>query len=291
MKKFNVNKTYNFVLFDREVAAKGGTLTLRNYTDRLGLFGNPGAAVFYDDGTTNPFGKQKVGKPFTLDQSHYNIQAREGQKDYKGLPLLDFLLNAGVCWGSPNGTYQYTEGGIVTDAEIAEMGRDELEVRLETGEIKQIGVWFKLMNSDKDAEIALETAEKKNKAESSALSIDDVTLQEIAALLGIFGDPGKLMRKKVFDFAGKRPNDYFDLLNSGDRAVRAIVRKSIQDRVFTKRGEVIFWEETVIGANEDEAVSKLLSEKAMLEALQDKAELNTDVKVPSKRGPKPKNPK
>ncbi len=286
MAKFN--QIYNFVLIDRTLFANGGRYTLRTYTDRAGVFKNPGAGIFYDDGTINPFKGTKAGKPFTLDQNHYNIQAREGQADFKGLKLIDFLLNAGECWGSPNGTYQYGEGGNVPDEEIASLKRDEIETRLETGEFKQIGAKFKLMNTDKDAEIALEAAELRNKAESSALGIDDQTLEEIASLLGVFGPPGKLMKKKVLDYAAKRPADYFKLLNSGDRPIRAIIRKSIADGTFSKRGQVIMWEETVIGANEDDAVSKLMSDKAMLEALQGKAELNTEVKVPKKGGRPPK---
>lgn len=283
------NKIFNFVLVDRNLAAEGGRFTFRNYTDKVGVFKNPGAVVFYDDGTMNINRGTKAGKAFTLDQNHYNIQAREGQVDYKGLSLIDFLMNAGICWGSPNGTYEYGEGGFVPDHEIAKLSREEIETRLETGEFKQFGVKYKLMNTDKDAEIALDAAELRNKAESSALAIDDKTLEDIAAILGIFGSAGKLMRKKVFDYATKRPADYFKLLNSGDRAIRAIVRKSIADGTFTRKGSVIMWEETVIGPNEDEAVSRLMSDKAMLDALQDKAELHTDVKVPAKRGPKPKN--
>lgn len=288
MSKFN--QIYNFVLIDRELFASGGRYTLRTYTDRAGVFKNPGAGIFYDDGTVNPFKGTKAGKPFTLDQNHYNIQAREGQADFKGLKLIDFLLNAGECWGSPNGTYQYGEGGNVSDEEIASLKRDEIETRLETGEFKQIGAKFKLMNTDKDAEIALDAAELRNKAETSALAIDDQTLEDIAAHIAVFGKAGKLMRKKVLDYASKRPADYFKLLNAGDRAVRAIVRKSLADGTFTKKGQIIMWEETVIGPNEDEAVSKLMSDKNMLEALQDKAELNTDVKVPKKGGRPPKKP-
>lgn len=288
MSKFNANKVYNFVLINRNVAAEGGRLSFRTYTDRVGVFKNPGAAVFYDDGTMNINRGTKAGKVFSLDQNHYNIQAREGQKDYKGLSMIDFLMNAGMCWGSPNGIYEYGDGGFVPDEVLTNLNRDEIETRLETGEFRQSGVWFKLMNSDKDAEIALEAAELKNKAESSVLAIDDKTLEEIAALIGVYGPAGKLMKKKVLDFASKRPADYLKILNAGDRAVRAIVRKSLADGTFTTRGSIIMWEETVIGPNEDEAVSKLMSDKAMLEALQDKAELNTDVKIKGKPGPKPR---
>lgn len=288
MSRFNANKVYNFVLINRNVAAEGGRLSFRTYTDRIGVFKNPGAAIFYDDGTMNINRGTKAGKVFSLDQNHYNIQAREGQKDYKGLSMIDFLMNAGMCWGSPNGTYEYGDGGFVPDEVIASLERDEIETRLETGEFKQIGAWFKLMNSDKDAEIALEAAELKNKAESSALAIDEKTLEEIAALIGVYGTPGKLMKKKVLDFASKRPADYLKLLNAGDRPVRAIVRKCIEDGTFTRKGQIIMWEETVIGPTEDDAVSTLMNDKNMLEALQTKAELNTDVKIKGKPGPKKK---
>jgi hypothetical protein len=257
-------KVYNFVLADRELASKGGLSAWNSYTDREGIFGPPGNAVMYVTGRDDK--GRDIGKYFKLDQNYYNFTVREGEKDVYGKSQFEFLSNAPMCEGSPNGTY---------------LGEGEDRI--------QIGVLFKLMNTDKDAKIAVETAKRKVDAESSAMNLDDETLTEIAAHIGCFGEPGDLMRHTVYQWAGRRPLEYFTVLKSGDRAVRAIIRKALQDGIFTKKGEIIMWASTVIGSNEDDAVGKLLREKEILEALQDKVDLKTGIQIKGKPGPKKAN--
>lgn len=263
-KQFNTKKIYNFVFADRNAAAEGGSYSFNSYTDIKGALGPSGARIIYDEGQKDRHGRP-VGKYFALNQSHYNLQAREDQADTKGLLLYDFLRNHPDCEGSPNGTY-------IGD------GEDKI----------QLGVKFKLMNTAKDAQVALDAGIQKTKAQASALELDDNTLQEVAAHIGAFGEADELMRVKVYDWAGKRPKDYFEILHSGDRAVRAIIRKAIIDGIFRKQGEVIMWDNTVIGSNENSAVSTLLGDKRMLDALQENVDLKTEVKVKGKPGPKPK---
>lgn len=261
-KQFNTSKFFNFVLVDRDLAAKGGEVAFNAYTDSEGAYtGEKGRAALYVT-SKDAQGRDK-GKYFNLSQQHYNFSVREGEKDIYGRSQFDFLANYPGCAGSPNGTY---------------IGEGEDRV--------QIGVLFKLMDTAGDAEIALETAERKTKAEASALEVDEETLQDLAAHIGVFGAPDKLMRHQVYQWAGKRPLDYFEVLNSGDRAIRAIVRKALQQNIFTKKGDVIQWSGTLIGSNEDDAVSKLMREKDVLEALQKKMGLSNEVKIKGKPGPK-----
>ncbi len=260
--QFKKPKTvYNFVLADRELAAKGGCYTFSAYTDKDGVFGIPGATVRYIQGR-DAEGREKP-KYYKLDQSFYNFVVREGEKDDTGKSQFDFLSNAPMCEGSVNGDY------------IGE-GEDRI----------QVGVVFKLMNTDKDAETAMTAARRKVEAESSAMSIDDETLTEIAAHYGWFDPAGDLLRHKVYQIAGKRPLEYFEILNSGDRAIRSIIRKALSTGIFSKKGEVILWSGTVIGSNEDDAVSKLMREKDVLEALQKKMGLTNELKIKAKPGPK-----
>lgn len=254
-------KVYNFVLADRELAAKGGLSAFCSYTDTEGVFGNPGSGVQYVTGRDEK--GRDIGKWFKMDQSHYNFMVREGEKDVYGKSQYDFLANAPMCEGSKNGTYT-GEGDDRT----------------------QIGVLFKLMNTDRDAEIAMKAARRKVEAESSAMNVDDETLIELAAHIGYFDNPGELMRHRVYQWAGKKPEDYFSVLKSGDRAVRAIIRKSLQEGIFTQKGEVIMWASTVIGSNENDAVGFLLREKDIMDALQEKVQLGVNIVVKSKPGPK-----
>lgn len=263
MKQFKPARFYNFVLADRNLAAKGGEVAFNSYTDFAGAYtGAPGSPAMYvtsKDGS----GRDK-GKYFNLSQTHYNFTVREGEKDIYGRSQFDFLANYPGCEGSPNGNY------------IGE-GEDR----------QQIGVLFKLLDTAADAEIALETAERKTKAEASALEVDDETLKDLAAHLGYFGPADKKMRHQVYQWAGKRPIDYFEVLNSGDRAIRAIIRTAVQEGVFKKKESIVMWGSTVIGSTEDDAVSHLMRNKDVLDAVQKKMGLSNEVKIKSKPGPKP----
>lgn len=255
---FNANKVVNFVATNRERLAKGGSIGFSNYTDKVGVFGNPGATVIFNDGTRDRRGNF-TGKRFTIDQSHYALQAMIGQKDSEGKTLIDFLKNYPGCEGSPNGTYIEDEDGNIT----------------------QIGVDFKLADEESDAEVLVEGTVRRAEAQISAGKLDDQTLTEMASYIGEFGPASKAMRSKVVLWAGKRPEDYFRALEEGDRAVRAIVRRSISSGLFKVQGTLIKWEGTVIGENEDAAVAKLIGDPKLLDALQKNADLGT--KVESKR--------
>lgn len=257
-----------------EKASRGGSVSFKGYSDHADAHGlGPGAYIQYV--TTKDQQGRDVGKYFTFDESRRRFQVREGEQDVNGITQYNFLKFAPDCEGSPNGTYR--DAG--------------------SGEQVQQGVLYREMDSNKDAEIALEAESKRTRACSSALDIDEQTLQELAAFIGEYGPPNKLMRMRVYEWASKRPADYFTLLHAGDRALRAIVRKAVADGIFSKKGSVIYWESTVLG-DEDEAIGALVKDKNMLETLQKKVDLSTAVKIekdkrPTKptKGKAPKEPK
>lgn len=273
-------KIHDFVAADRDMVATGAGYSFRSYTDRVGVFGNPGQEVIYDDGLKDTRGRS-TGKSFSINQSHYKLQAREGQKDYSGKALYDYFINAPFCEGSPNGDYVDADGGVVQTSELKD--RDKNLLKVKTGEFKQMNVKIKLLDNELDAELALSTGLKRAEAQISSGAIDDATLVEIAAMIGTFGKPDKKMRLAVYEFAGKRPIDYFEILNSGDRAVRALVRLAIDNKTLTQKGSVIFWEETLLGNDENAAVATLLGDSKISEGLQAKVNFKIDKKVKTKK--------
>jgi hypothetical protein len=276
MKTFS-NTVYNFICADREMLAKGGSYSFRTYNDKVGAYGDtPGMDVIFDDGTRDKRGVP-TGKAFTLNQSHYNLQARETQTDVNKRKLVDFFLNHPACEGSPNGDYQTADGEELSPKEI--MNREQLVSRIKTGEVIQTGVKFRLLDTAKDAKVKLEVGKRRAEAQVSASNLDEQTLKEVAAHIGVFGEPDDLMRDQVFEWAGKKPIDYFNLLQAGDRAIRAIIRRSLSERILTTKGTSIYFQNTLIGSNEDTAVSTLQSDKNMLDALQEQSGLNTQVKA------------
>lgn len=270
---FNSDNVCHFVLlpertFERDpdgtLRERSGSLSFRTYTDIAGVFGRKGAGVMYVDGIDQN-GRPK-GKNFTIGQSHNAFVVRKDQADVNEISMFDFIANSPFCLGSPNGTY--------VDDETAPDGK------------RQTNAYYKLMDSEGDAEIALDATERRAKAQLSAFTIDEDTLVEVAAIgLGLLGPPTKIMRHKVVEWSGKRPADYFEILESGDRLYRAIIRKAIAEGTLTVKGSLIYWNLELIGGDENAAIKYLLDNKDVLNALQEAVDLKATVK-PKKGGNK-----
>jgi hypothetical protein len=276
-KAFNTSKTNYFVLlpevlYKQETSGPNagkmvpaiGSFSFRDYTDRTGALGRgTGVAVQYVV-SKDDRGRDK-GKFFTLSQSHNAFMVNDTDRDLYGTRMIEFIANSPFCEGSPNGSYK-------EDA---------------NGNLVQTNVMYRLLNDEKDAEVALEASLNRSKAQLSANEIDEQTLLEVATIgIGYNGKPDKIMRHRVVEWAGKRPKDYFEVLNSGDRLVRALIRKAIADNIFTVKGELIYWASTLIGTDEDSAVKKLVDDKDLLSGLQEKV----DLKIKTAED-KPKKPK
>lgn len=256
-KQFNSDKYHYFVLLP-EVAYKQevdgpnagktrpaiGSFGFRNYTDKAGVFGRKGSPVEYVTSRDDK-GRDK-GKYFTLDQAHNAFMVREGDSDIYDKSMKKFIESSPWCEGSPNGTYTKNAEG------------DEI----------QLDVKFRLMNTEADAEVALEASLIRSKAVLSAGELDDQTLSEVAVIgIGHHGNPDKLMRHKVVEWANKRPKDYFEILNSGDRSARALIRQAISKGILTVKHPLIYWGDRVIGTDEDKAVKTIIDSPTDKDAL------------------------
>ncbi len=263
MKPFNINKFVHFVLLPEVVSRVEtvgpnagrpiptiGSLSFRTYTDTAGVFDTPGAPVEYIT-TVDANGRPK-GKWFKMDQSHNAIIVNINDVDVKGKKMIDFIRNHPDCEGSKNGRY-------ITDG---------------NGDTIQINVKFRELNTEQDAQTALAASLRRSKAQLSAGELDFDTLKEVAILgIGMSSNSESILRHKVVEWAGKRPQDYFTILDSGDRQIRAQVRKAITDGIFTERGPLIYWGNEIIGSNEDDAVSKLLNDEELRSALKEKTSI------------------
>ena len=255
-KPFNSNNYSFFVLCGEGLAKinRGGTFSFANYLDKAGTLGDPGSTVQYvvtKDSKGNP-----KGKFFAWNESHRKFQVREGEKSINGITQYDFLKNAPECEGSPNGNY--------------------------TIKGEQIGVMYREMNTTKDAEVALEADMGRINAQSAALQLDSQTLAEVAAFIGVFADEkdpdGSIMKVRVIDWAGKHPLDFNTTLLSGDRPIRALIRKAVSDGTFDKRGEIIYWNNSMLGPDEDAVVKAVLEDKLLFSTLKDKIKLVSEKK-------------
>lgn len=255
-KKFTQVEHTHFVITGplQETVFNGGTVSISvGYVDNAGAVkdrqypkGEKGRYIEYV-ASKDDKGRDKA-KRFRFDESLRRLLTRDADADIYGKKQYDFLKNHPECEGSPNGSYE--EDGV--------------------GGKVQVGITFRELDTVKDAGVALDAEELTTLAKASALQLDDTTLTEIANIIGYFGEPDKLMRLKVVEWAGKKPSLYNQLLKSADRGVRAIVRKSLDENIFRTKGDMILWEENIIGVNEDAAVATLLKDTELLTALQGK---------------------
>jgi hypothetical protein len=251
-KTYNSGKFKYFVLVP-EVAAKGGSISFRTYTDHSNALGRGhGVGVQYVEGVDDK-GKAR-GKWFELSQSHRTFVVREGQKDAEGKLMYDFLKNSPDCEGSPNAA----------------------------ANAKPL---FKEMNEAKDAKVAIESGKLRTKAQARVYDLEESkdfeTLSELAAHIGYYEAPDEIMIHRVAEWAGKKPEDFFEVLDSGDRPIRALIRRALNSEILSKRGPVIHWDKTVIGNDEDSAVAKLIEDAAMLEALEQQTGIKTKKAKPN----------
>lgn len=255
-KKFKPVEHSQFVITGPfvDTVFQGGSYALSlGYTDHAGAIkdntpqsGQKGRYVEYVT-ARNERGQDKA-KRYRFDQSLGRLLTRESDTDIYGKSQYQFLKNHPECEGSPNGIY--TDDGT------------------------QTGITFRELNTAKDAAVALRADRLRNKAEANALSLDDQTLEEVASIIGYFGEVDDQMLLKVVEFARKKPGDFTAILEADDRGIRAIVRKAIAEGIFKEHGQIIKWESTTIGNDENDAVATLRKDKAMLSALQEKLGLD-----------------
>lgn len=245
-----------------KIASIRSDFSFRTYTDTAGaLQQGTGRSVQFT--TSRDQRGLDRGKFFKISQQHNAILCNDTDRDLNGVLMFDFIKNHPNCLGSPNGTYVIDDEGNKVHANAL----------------------FKLMDSEGDAEVALEASMNSARAVVSVDEIDEQTLSEVAGVaLGMYGKPDKMMKHALVEWARKNPNDYFKHLKSGDRFLRAIVRKAIADGIFTVKGSLIFWNETMIGTDEDSAIKTLVDDQKMLEGLKEKVNLREEAKN-AKKGP------
>jgi hypothetical protein len=241
-----------------------GSISFTSYTDKTDqLKTGAGRGVMYTVGI-DKFNRPR-GKNFTLSQSHRAFRVRPDERDINGISMYDFIRNHPECEGSPNGAYK-SDG-------------------------TQINVTFRLADGAADSKIALDATLRKADAQSSAGRLDDQTLMEVAAVgIAAHGEPDSVMRHKVVEWAGRRPEDYFKVLEAGDRLVRAIIRRGLATSILDRRGELIYWADLQIGTSEEKAIQFLLENEDIYGRLAEKVDLTAPEKSKSKVG-RPKKDK
>jgi hypothetical protein len=128
-------------------------------------------------------------------------------------------------------------------------------------------VLFKELDPIKDAQIEFDRRKRRNDAMNAAFALEGKDLDDMATLLGVFNDDPIFKINRISEFANQDPETFFRYYESGDRSVRALIRKAVILNKLKTVGEAIFWGKEVVGGNEDQAVAYLTTNQDKLAAL------------------------
>lgn len=188
--------------------------------------------------------KSPVYKKWSFDRdSKRMIRVHVDEVDHNGQSAVEFLRNSPECYGSPNGTYQH-DGS-------------------------QIDYYFKEVNEAGEAKKASEILMNKSKALSKAAEVKGQDFIDLCAMIGVLNKPEEIMRHRLMDYAQNFPEPFLALVEDPTRKVRSLVRRALEANVFIKDGPVIKWENKIIGAGEDDAVTNLLKDESLKSTVTD----------------------
>jgi hypothetical protein len=150
---------------------------------------------------------------------------------------VDFLRNHPACKDSPNGS------GSDMEWEFSELKEHE------------------------DAVTAVDAKKTQLKALNAAMNLDKAELKEMAALYGMFDPDDAKQKHFLLEKAGAEPSEFLNLFESPERSAKALLKKAVSLGIVKTKGTLHVWEKETLGADEDLAISKLMSDKDYAEGL------------------------
>lgn len=202
---------------------------------------------------------------FTFTPINRSIKIPTAKKDIRGKSYVEFLRNAPDCEGSLHGNYH-------TD---------------DKGNKVQYGVWFKELKEEQDAILAIDNRKLRIEAENIAMNMIMTEVAELSSLLGVQAKGLHQQKFRLMEFAQNNPELFMKTYNSPDRKVRAAVKMGVEQGILNRVGTLISWDKTILGSDENEAVSFLIKDAdlmyALLHQLDGQKAKKTVVKAASKK--------
>jgi hypothetical protein len=194
-----------------------------------------GDACYIDDGRRDKHGNLAPRK-FKFSLKERTMRIPNAQKDKKGQSIVEFLKGHPECVGSPNA------GGAAP--------------------------WFKVLDTEADAQVAIDAKKLRLKAENMVVSWTHEELKEIGALFGVFSPSDAKLMHKLMELAGHDPNGFLDVVTDPVLEYKSLVKRAINAELFRRTGTMISWDEKVIGSDEDIAASALMKNDELREAVE-----------------------
>lgn len=152
---------------------------------------------------------------------------------------IEAIRNHPECLGSPNGTYRNIEGKDV-----------------------HLNALFKEINEDKDASVAIDAAILRTDAMNKAIELirDEVDADNAMLVLGI-ASTGQSGHHKLMVYAQNNPEQFLEIINSGDFKAKALVKKAISLDVLQRDGVIYKAAELEYGVDEEEVLKTVLTDR------------------------------
>jgi hypothetical protein len=126
--------------------------------------------------------------------------------------------------------------------------------------------WFKEMNSERDASVALESVKLRNKAENLALNLKPSEFDEVCKVLGFDGTE-QVKLHKILQYATRNASDFIELVDDPNRKATSIFRSALANKIITKHGFRFVYRDTHVGNDEAKAIAKIAEDKDLQEVL------------------------
>lgn len=225
-----LDKDYVYFILNQDFIHRRTT----GFDGYLDIDGNP--RYIYDgrrDKKNNP-----TPRKFNFSKRDRAMRVPKNQKDIFGKSVVEFLRESPDCKGS-----------------VLNNKRGN-------------GVWlYKELNEEADAQVALDVKFARIEAENKAIALEGEDLRAVAIMLGEFSGNEVMQQHRVLDYAGSDPIGFLEVIESPDFKLKALIRKGIQVGTLKQVGELITWGDATIGANEAEAVSRLMSDEELHDAV------------------------
>lgn len=212
------------------------------------------AAYSFDGYTTKDgetvgieIGKKETGKPLykRFVFSRGNRMLRIPNRDTE---TIEFLRNHPECQDSENNP-----------------------VNPDTGKTEYATV-FKELNEERDADIALEAAQERNKAENAAFALKGEQLRNVAILCGCDSMIPKIQLTAVTSYAASNPKGFLEFIEDDVTTdLKAEVKQAEKAGVIKKRGFVFKFGDVVLGNSQDAVIERLKEDAELRKAIKERA--------------------
>lgn len=127
--------------------------------------------------------------------------------------------------------------------------------------------WFKEIDNNRDAEVAIDSIVLRNQAENKAMSLKGDEFDEVVKVLGFSGEP-KIKLHKVLQYATKNPSEFLEVVSDPNRRAVSLFEAAVKAKLITRKGFMYQYQEVHIGNDRDKAIIKIAEDKELQEILQ-----------------------